>query len=153
MHEDGPKWVRNFTPWNSELGLKEPTRRLSTMREAAIALAEHGITFEQIRQWVYKGVAGTKLSTYRTPGRADATLVDLGEVLGFHRRLREGRLRGPCQKRTKRITLNIPDDRGQAFHDLAQAYARRLGIPSVTVMDAVWMAVQQELRRVGGPSG
>lgn len=137
-----------LSPSNRKLGLDEPVRRLSTMREAAIALAEHAITHEQIRRWIHQGAGGHKLPTHHIPGRADATLVDINEVLGFHRRLQQGRIRGPRKPHPSQHSFSISKDRVQAFHDLAQAYARKLGISSVTIPDAVWMAVQQELRRL-----
>lgn len=137
-----------FPVVNRTIGLDEPARRLSTIRDAVVTLAEHGITHEQIRRWIHQGAGGHKLPTHHIPGRADATLVDINEVLGFHRRLQQGRIRGPRKPHPSQHSFSISKDRVQAFHDLANAYARKLGISSVTIPDAVWMAVQQELRRL-----
>lgn len=139
---------RLFPTSNRTLGLEEPVRRLSTIREAAVALAEHGITHQQIRRWIHEGASGKRLPTHHVPPHPDATLVDINEVLGFYRRLREGRIRGPGKPHPKRTSFNIRPERSETFQALAAAYSRKLGVANITVADAVWMAVQNELRRM-----
>ena len=121
-------------------------RRMMTLRDVEDSPEgkEEGLTVQLLRAWIYQGKGGKKLPTFRRPGEGTTVYVDLDQALRFRSRLRSVLGRGTKQP-GGRCSVHLSPERAQGAHCLADLIAKRLGIPEITVTDAIWLAVQKAL--------
>jgi hypothetical protein len=142
------------SPYTAVIPKSEPAfpwgKRLMSIREAEASAEarDQCIDISLLRSWIYQGIGGVHLKTYRAPGDAKRVYVDLDEILTFRKKVRRSVSMRNSQTGKGRTTLSLDDDQAPMLRDLAARYARRLGLPTVSLRDALLMAVQNELRRL-----
>lgn len=123
---------------------------LLTLRQAEARLfADCGITVGILRSWISHGLGGRRLNTYRVPGLSEVMMVSKSEAAGFatlatrsavRARSIEGRGKGRCN-------LYLKEDEAAEVRAYAAAVAKRLGFPSMSIVDAVRLAVSVAMKQ------
>jgi hypothetical protein len=118
---------------------------LRTIEECVAELADPLITASRIRGWIWQGLGGKRLPTYRRQGDGRTVCVIPREVFAF---LTNGRRHAATRKATGRINLTFTPEQADVLRSLATALAKKLGTTEVCVKDAVTIATTNELIRL-----